>query len=70
MTVIAPCEWCGDRAFSTFDLGDGTRAAACPGCRAAFKKDPDKGRATRRQTALFDNTGVAPSGALYGNEAA
>lgn len=71
MTVIAPCEWCGDRAYSTFDLGDGTRAAACPGCRAAFKKDPDNGSATRRQLTLtIDNTGVAPGSAIHGIEAA
>lgn len=71
MTVIAPCEWCSDRAYSTFDIGGGVRAAACPGCRAAFSEDPDKGRATRRQLTLsIDNTGAAPGSALYGTEAA
>lgn len=71
MTVIAPCEWCGESAHSTVEIGDGRRGAACYGCREGkLKRLPAEQRdALRRQTTFSDMPGVAPGNALYGSEA-
>lgn len=71
MTVIGPCEWCGERAFSAIETATG-RHACCPACRPGLlAQAPEARNSTRRQQTInYDMPGVAPGNALYGEEAA